>query len=106
MKTEMTCKVKVSLSANDWELYSSSVGVGVVARKLSVGAAKAINAAHKEYATTKNKGAAINAAWCIWDTVSREFSKFGATDTEPRWHFKDLLNRLFYKPHGLEYDGY
>jgi hypothetical protein len=103
MKTEIVCKVKVSGSANDWELYSSVTGVGAAARKLSAAATKAINAAHKEYATTKNKGAAINAAWCIWDTTSREFSKFGANDTEPRWHFQDLLNRLFCKPHNISY---
>ena len=104
MKTEI--KVKVSLTANEWELYSSMTGIGAVARKLSSAATKGINEAHKVYAATKDKQAAVKAAWGIWSPVSYEFSKFGASDTEPRYHFDSLLIKLFCKPLGLEYNSY
>ena len=104
MKVEM--KVKVTLTASEWELYSSVTGAGAVARKLNTAASKAINAAHKVYVTTNDKEAALMAAWDAWEPVSRSFSKFGANDSEPRRHFDYLLTKLFCKPHGISYDIY
>lgn len=104
MKVEM--KVKVALTAQEWELYSSMTGIGAVARKLNSAANKGINEAHKVYAATKDKEAALLAAWNAWEPVSRSFSKFGANDTEPRYHFDYLLTKLFCKPHGISYERY
>ena len=103
MVTSITCKVSVSMTAYEWELYTSMKGVGDVATKLSSAASKAINEAHKVYAATNDKEAASKAALGIWDSVSRNFSNFGANDTEPRYHFESLMVKLFYKPHNIEY---
>jgi len=100
MKVSM--KVSVALTAREWQLYSSATGSAGAARKLNTAASKALNEAHKLYAETKDAGKAISAAWKIWGAKSNELSSFGASDSEPRWMFDDLILRLFCAPNGLK----
>ena len=101
MKVSM--KISVALTASEWELYSSMTGSAGAARKLNTAASKALNEAHKIYAETKDQREAVKAAWAIWGAKSMELRKFGSYDSEPRYHFDDLITRLFCAPNGLSY---
>lgn len=103
MKAVLIATVDISLTAREWELYSRMEGSELVAEYLSNAATEAINSAHKVYVETKDESQAIASAWKIWSSVSGKYSKFGAADTEPRYHFDWLMNRLFYIPIGIGY---
>jgi hypothetical protein len=40
-----------------------------------------------------------------WDKVQGKYSKFGATDTEPDWHFQDALRHAYQGVRKVPVDG-
>lgn len=75
-------KVKLSLTANQWQLYDIA-GVKAATRKINSGVAKALNKKDIEGAYK----------------VLENFREFGATDTEPRWVLQSIMEKM-----GLEDD--
>lgn len=73
--------VRLTLTARDWQLYP---GADHVARQLN--AAIAENVAEGRITTRRAA-----------EAVMAEHSRFGATDTEPRWVLHDLLDDIFGK---------
>ena len=76
-------KVKLSLTANQWQLYADMPGAKAAARKINSEVAKALNKKDIEgaYKALEN------------------FQKFGATDTEPRCVLQSIMRKM-----GLEDD--
>jgi len=75
--------VRLTLTAHDWQLYPGP-GADHVAEKLN--AAIAENVAEGRITTRRAA-----------EAVMAEHSRFGATDTEPRWVLHDLLDDIFGK---------
>lgn len=74
---QIKCKVKLSLTAREWQLYSMP-GAAAAARSMNAKVAKALNA---------NDG---NAAFAVLD----EYQKFGASDTEPRMVLNHIMDKM------------
>lgn len=73
--------VKLALDANDWQLYPGAEHVAA-----AINAAVAENVAEGRITTRRAA-----------EAVMAEHSRFGATDTEPRWVLHDLLDAIFGK---------
>lgn len=80
--------VTVDLSAREWELYLDMDGVDGVARALSADASRILSACtnHAE-------------ACAQFDRVSVNYAEFGACDSEPRYAFFMLCDKV-YGPQG------
>jgi len=76
--------VTLSLTAGQWQLYSTMRGVGLVARNINAGVAKAINSARD-----------WNEAYTLGRLVLAKYGQFGAMDTEPRGVLQDVLDEVF-----------
>lgn len=74
-------KVKIPVTPDGWELYHDKPGAVIAARRLANAMKKAIAAASRTEAIT------------IMRNVMTEYEKFGALDTEPRWHAERLLSQ-------------
>jgi hypothetical protein len=74
---KLTCKVKLSLTARDWQLYDMP-GAKAAARSINSRVAKALNAGDGD------------AAFAVLD----EYSKFGAGDTEPRMVLNHIMDKM------------
>jgi hypothetical protein len=77
----ITTKVKVRLTAEDWELFTTSMNCNTAAAALNLAASKALTQGDR------------NAAWTIFDEAADAYAQYGASDTEPRNVFADLLDR-------------
>jgi hypothetical protein len=74
---KITCKVKLSLTADEWALYDKP-GVKAVARSMNAKVAKALNAGD------------FHAAFA----VLREYQDFGASDTEPEAVLNVIMDKM------------
>ncbi len=74
---KIKCKVKLSLTARQWQLYTMP-GAAAAARSMNAKVAKALNAGD------------CDAAFAILD----EYSKFGAGDTEPRMVLNHIMDKM------------
>jgi hypothetical protein len=76
-KIQIKCKVKLSLTADDWALYDMP-GAKAAARSMNAKVAKALNAGkfHDAYA------------------VLREYKNFGACDTEPEVVLNQIMDKM------------
>jgi hypothetical protein len=74
---QIKCKVKLSLTADDWQLYDKP-GVKAVARSMNAKIAKALNAGD------------FHAAFA----VLREYRDFGASDTEPEVVLNQIMDKM------------
>jgi HD superfamily phosphohydrolase YqeK len=84
MIVERTYKVQVDFSADDWELYTSMEGVDEVA--------EALNRALEE-AVASSVSARIAYQKVI--PVMRNYSDFGAVDSEPINFLDEVLYRIY-----------
>ena len=84
--TLSTCTVSVPTTADDWELYTSSMKCGNAARALTAATIRVIKTidayAQKGYAPTPEGASKLYRE--IIEPVMSRYSKFGAYDTEPR----------------------
>lgn len=76
-------KVHVSLTANQWQIFSDMPGANIAAVQMSKLAGKALSQRNKEEALD------------MWFMGVEEFLNFGGCDTEPRNVFYDLLDEVF-----------
>lgn len=83
MSYKIQHKVTVEHSPEEWELYSGMEGVEVAAHWLNVAASQALSCGDPEQ------------AWKIWNGEVVKWAKYGASDTEPRWHFEHLFNKVY-----------
>lgn len=81
---EIKRRVKLSLSAGEWQLYSSMPGAKKAARSLNAAVAKAINA-------SADKRSGYQAA-C---QAMVPFADFGAIDSEPRYVLQDIIDKVY-----------
>jgi hypothetical protein len=72
-------KIKIPVTAEGWELYGTKPGANTAAREIARALKAAISVATKTEAVE------------IMSAVLRKYEKFGAMDTEPRWHVERLL---------------
>jgi len=85
MKITVQANIEIPTSRRSWELYDMP-GAGTAARELTSALRKAI----KEV----SKGAtADKALYDVWYPVARKNARFGATDSEPRWHAEEVLQK-------------
>lgn len=76
---------KVNLSAEHWQLYSDMKGAGRVAQRLN----KALNNVFKRDVSPQT-------AYAEWEKVARQYSSFGAWDTEPCSVAAKLIKEHYY----------
>lgn len=74
---DIKCKVKLSLTADQWQLYDKP-GAKAAARSMNAKIAKALNARD------------INGAYAVLS----EYSKFGAYDTEPMMVLDMIMDKM------------
>ena len=77
MSIEIKCKVKLSLTAEQWRLYDIP-GARAAARSINAGVAKALNSGDQDKAVD----------------VLESFSKFGATDSEPMGVLNYIMDEM------------
>ena len=77
MSIEIKCRVKLSLTAEQWRLYDIP-GASAAARSINAGVAKALNAGDPDKAFE----------------VLEEFSRFGASDTEPQGVLNFIMDEM------------
>jgi len=76
--------ITLELTANDWDLYTSTLDCKTAAKVINVEIAAIINAA-------PNKDAAYLEACKVLEL----YSDFGANDTEPRYVLRNILAEFF-----------
>lgn len=81
MKIEM--KVKVTLSADEWDLYTTSMKCGNAAKGLNAAASKALSCGDSDE------------AYRIFREAQLAWADYGAYDSEPSWVFAKLHQRVF-----------
>jgi hypothetical protein len=78
--------ISLSLTANDWELYSPLPGAAQAARELNRALEEAVNSGLDRVQT-------FTAVWPVF----QEHTMIGATDSEPMWHLDRVLDAVFGK---------
>ena len=84
-KLNMRVKIDPKLTAKDWELYSDMKGVGEVARNMNSVLKSAVNAKDSTPLSVTQE----------MHKVMREFSSFGAYDTEPCATLRHILRKVY-----------
>lgn len=85
MKVEIKSQeVKVHMTANDWELYTSMRGANLIAANLN-----------RKFERCTRNGMTRQQTETAMLQLMRKYSNFGAYDSEPLYHLKDLLRRVF-----------
>lgn len=88
MKLNVTVDIgRIPETADDWELYTSSMNCTVAARALTAALKKALRAVAKG-ATT------YEAMKAHFDPVARKYADYGAQDSEPTHHAERILDRV------------
>jgi len=85
-RTVINCRI--NMTANDWELYTASFDaddIANVANKINEQLEVTLSCGVTDAADFEDKGYKILA----------KFRKFGADDTEPRYHLRNLCRKLF-----------
>jgi hypothetical protein len=77
-------KVKCTLTAAGWDLYTSSMNCARAATALNRAVERAINSG-------MDRREAYDHVYKVMD----KYSKFGACDTEPRAKLEDILDEVF-----------
>ena len=80
----ITRQVTLNLSAARWELYVNKPCVNTVADRINREVEAILNAA-------ADRGEAYSSSY----KVLEKYSKYGATDTEPVWVLRDILDKVF-----------
>lgn len=75
--------IKVSYSADEWQLYSGMTGVSRAANRLN----KAANIALSQ--------PTVQEADKVWRKASSAEAEFGAADSEPEWEFEKLAFAVY-----------
>lgn len=76
---------KINVTAQEWQLYTASMGCSGAARALNSAFKKAVNA----------KGSTPESVQEEMDKVRAVYSKYGAYDTEPRYTMYDLIKKVY-----------
>tara|TARA_Y100000310_G_scaffold16010_1_gene16067 strand:+ start:76 stop:414 length:339 start_codon:yes stop_codon:yes gene_type:complete len=98
--------IDIPTTGNDWQLYTSSYSCGEAARKLTVALKKAMRFFNKGLGGNQAVPNLLGDAWRIVENVQREYSQYGATDTEPSYVGQQtLINYAKLKLYGHT-DGY
>ena len=71
-------KIKLNLTARQWQLYSDMDGVEDAATAMNVLIAESLNAGR------------VNEAY----EVLQKFRRFGAADSEPYWVLEDIVQKM------------
>lgn len=77
-------RVKCSLTAEQWQLYTSSMKCGTAARKLNA-------AVRRSFKAAKSREEFV----AMMDEVRFQLRDFGASDTEPRCVVEDIADALY-----------
>jgi len=88
MKLKVEISVRVPQTADEWELYTSSMKCGSAARALTAALKKSM----RLYA--KDSTLYISDALEPFYVAARKWSKYGADDSEPHYHARDVMRRL------------
>lgn len=91
-RLNMSITIDPAFTAEDWQLYTSSMDC--------VPAANSLNKALKE---AVNSGANREDVEKLVNKEMNRLRNFGAIDSEPRWFLEDVLDQIFGKA-GLEND--
>ena len=76
--------IALSLTSNDWELYSHRPGSAEAARELNRALEEAVNGG-------LDRAQVLTAVWPVF----QEHTMMGATDSEPMWHLDRILDAIF-----------
>ena len=77
--------IQIPTTGSDWQLYTCSYPCGEAARKLTSALKKAIRFFNKGLSGPQAIPNLLGDAWTIVENVQREYSRYGAWDTEPRY---------------------
>lgn len=75
---------ELTYDANDWELYSSEYGSEESAKRLNEAVIDAVNSSD----TANEASQKVEPAFAL----ERDF---GASDSEPRWHLRNILRKVY-----------
>lgn len=79
-----TVKIDPKFTADDWQLYTSSMKCTRVANSLN-----------RSLKTLVNNGKSRQDVYESMITIMHLYSKYGASDTEPRWVLEDVLSQVY-----------
>lgn len=79
-----TVTVNINLTADQWQLYTASMDCEPVAKILN-----------GQFNHLANRHAPRDEFESAMEKLMREYSSYGASDSEPRWMLEDLLNEQF-----------
>lgn len=76
---------KIPKTASEWELYSTAEGAEEGAKEIAETMREGLRDIARAYLETMKK----------MEAVLRKHRKLGAEDTEPYWHYRDCMRKLF-----------
>jgi len=76
--------IQIPTTGSDWQLYTCSMPCEEPARKLRSALKKAIRLVNTRIGGPQAIPNLLGDAWMIVESVQREYSQYGAWDTEPR----------------------
>lgn len=77
-------KIKALFTADQWQLYTSSMDCGNAADILNLTLNYHVNQGHDRKTVESEMYKVMN-----------QYSKYGATDSEPIWFLQDVLDRIY-----------
>lgn len=80
------------LSAEDWDLYTSSMKCGAAARAMTKQLNMYLGQAKKDIRKGENSEVVATSVRNNMYAFMSQYSKFGARDTEPEWVLVDAIN--------------
>lgn len=87
----ITKRVSLSLSADDWELYTATPKLAEACRE----AAEELNRTIEE---TVNAGGDRKQVWAALEPVTRRHEEVGARDSEPLRMIQHVIDEIFGRP--------
>lgn len=76
--------ISISLTAEDWQLYTPMIGVDAAAVNLNTALENAVNS-----------GAGIDDTTLVMSKVMEALSSYGANNLKPRWVLAKLLDLIY-----------
>lgn len=85
MKIEFKSKeVAVKMTADEWELYTSMRGANIIAANLN-----------RKFEACVRKGLTASQTYDEMSKLMLEYGKYGASDSEPRYHLDCLIRKVY-----------
>ncbi len=77
-------EVKVNMSADQWELYTSMRGANIIAANLN-----------RKFERCVRNGLSAEETYNVMSKMMSKYGKFGASDSEPRYHLDCLIRKVW-----------